>query len=524
MSASGANKPAASASGANEQTTDRFIELRSIAKAFGDCVALADASLSVRKGSIHAIVGENGAGKSTAMKVLYGQYRADTGEIRVDGQLKDWGSPADSIAAGFGMVHQHFMLAGCHNAVENVLLAAGGACLLPFSEARARLEALMREFRMEVRLDLPVEELSVGEQQRVEILKLLYRDSSILILDEPTAVLAPGEIEALFATLKGMAARGKTVLIITHKLKEVLALADEVTVFRAGRVTGSRPVAGATVQELANLMVGREVNFGGEGARPAASMEAVLELKAAQPVKSLSRLGAIDLRVNRGEILGIAGVEGNGQSELIKLLLHPAEQLASGSYQFLGRDVSRFGGGALRASGLAVFPEDRLKEALLLTDTIEQNFLLGHQREPAFRKAGVLIHRKALRAATEVAIREYDVRPPRCDVITGSLSGGNQQKLVVARELSGNPRFLIAAQPTRGVDIGAIEFIHDRIVSLRNSGSGVLLLSSELDEVLKLSDRVLVLYRGQVVGSFARGSYNEKEIGLLMATGQGGAA
>lgn len=510
-----------SAGGANKQA---FLELRSIRKEFGDCVALADASLAVRKGSIHAIVGENGAGKSTAMKVLYGQYRPDEGEILVGGEKKQWHSPADSIAAGFGMVHQHFMLAGCHNAVENILLAAGGGLVLPFSEARARIEKLMAEFQMQVRLDLPVDQLSVGEQQRVEILKLLYRDSDILILDEPTAVLAPGEIDAIFATLRGMARQGKTILIITHKLKEVLALAHDVTVFRAGRVTGSRPVAGATVQELAQLMVGREVNFAGGGARPEPKKELVLELQGATPVPALSRLAPVSLRLHAGEILGIAGVEGNGQSELIKLLLHPHELLAGGSYRLLGNDVSRYGGGHLRRTGLAVFPEDRLKEALLLPDTLEQNLLLGRQREPAFRKHSLLFDQKAIRAATETAIREYDVRPPRFDAIAGSLSGGNQQKLVVARELSGNPKFLIAAQPTRGVDIGAIEAIHDRIVSLRNAGSGVLLLSSELDEVLKLSDRLLVLFRGHVVGSFRRGAFDEKEIGLLMAAGHGGAA
>lgn len=501
-----------------------FLELRSVRKAFGDCVALADASLAVRKGTIHAIVGENGAGKSTAMKVLYGQYHPDVGEILVGGERKRWHSPADSIAAGFGMVHQHFMLAGCHDAVENILLAAGGGMVLPFAQARARIEKLMKEFHMEVRLGVPVEQLSVGEQQRVEILKLLYRDSSILILDEPTAVLAPGEIEALFSTLRGMAKQGKTILIITHKLKEVLALADEVTVFRAGRVTGSRPVAGATVQQLAQLMVGREVSFETKGSRPDAKKEVVLELKAATPVAGLSRLGSISLRLHAGEILGIAGVEGNGQTELIKLLLDPSERLRSGGYELFGKDVSGCDGGALRRAGLAVFPEDRLKEALLLPDSIEQNYLLGRQRELRFRKHGVLLDRAAIHAAVEAAIQQYDVRPPNPEAIAGSLSGGNQQKLVVARELSGNPRFLIAAQPTRGVDIGAIEAIHERIVGLRNSGSGVLLLSSELDEVLKLSDRVLVLFRGQVVGSFLRGAFDEKEIGLLMAGGQPGGA
>jgi len=499
-----------------------FLELQGIRKSFGDCLAIADVSLSVEHGSIHAIVGENGAGKSTAMKILYGQYSGDAGRILVNGEEKRWNSSADSIAAGFGMVHQHFMLAGCHNAVENVLLAAGGSPygLLPFKEARARLESLMREFQMEVRLDVNVDFLSVGEQQRVEILKLLYRDSEVLILDEPTAVLAPGEIEALFATLRGMAKRGKTILIITHKLKEVIALADHVTIFRAGKVTGSRKVAGTTVPELAAMMVGHEVNFSSREERPGVKAELVLELKEAAPVKSLGRLEPVSFRLHAGEILGVAGVEGNGQAELIKLLLSPNDRLGGGTYELCGKDVSRFQGGELRrACGLAVFPQDRLKEALILQDSVEDNFLLGRQRDSAFRSHRILLSRTALRKAAFTAIAEYDVRPPLPEAIAGSLSGGNQQKLVVARELSCAPKFLIAAQPTRGVDIGAIELIHSRIQALRDSGSGVLLVSSELDEVLKLSDRVLVLYRGRVVGSFLRSEFDEKKIGLLMAGG-----
>jgi len=500
-----------------------FLELRAIRKAFGDCVAIDEVSLSVERGSIHAIVGENGAGKSTAMKILYGQYPQDSGQILLDGADRQWASPADSIAAGFGMVHQHFMLAGCHNAVENVLLAAGGSPfgLLPFAAAKARLESLMKDFGMRARLDIPVDELSVGEQQRVEILKLLFRDSEVLILDEPTAVLAPGEIEALFTTLRGMAARGKTILIITHKLKEVLALADRVSVFRAGRVTASLSVAGSTVAELATMMVGHEVIAAGRGERAASSAGVVLELKAARPVKELSRLEPLSLRIHAGEIVGIAGVEGNGQSELIRLLLDPESRLESGSYFLFGKDVSRFGGGQLRREcGLAVLPEDRLKEALLLQDSAEDNFLLGRQRNPGFRKAGILLDRRKLRVATSAAIQEYDVRPPNAAAIAGTFSGGNQQKLVVAREVGGQPKFLIAAQPTRGVDIGAIEFIHSRILELRSSGAGILLISSELDEVLKLADRILVLFRGRVVGSFPRAEFVERKIGLLMSGGE----
>jgi ABC-type uncharacterized transport system ATPase subunit len=498
------------------------LELRAIRKTFGPLVANENVSLLVERGSIHAIVGENGAGKSTAMKILYGQYSQDAGEILVDGVVKRWRSSADAIEAGLGMVHQHFMLAPCHDAVENVLLAAGGSAfaVLDHAGARARLEKLMHDFHMEVRLGVKVSQLSVGEQQRIEILKLLFRDSDVLILDEPTAVLAPGEIEALFATLRGMAERGKTILIITHKLKEVIALAHRVTVFRAGKVTGEREVKGATVHELASMMVGRDVSLDDKSARPAPRAELALELKHAKPVRALSRLEPVSFRLHAGEILGVAGVEGNGQTELIRLLLDPRSRLESGEIRLNGRDVSRASGGSLRSgAGLAVFPEDRLREALLLGDSVEDNFLLGHQRSPKYRKSGLFLDRGALRREATSAIRDYDVRPPNPEAIAGSLSGGNQQKLVVARELSVKPRFLLAAQPTRGVDIGAIESIHSRIVSLRNEGSGVLLISSELDEVMKLSDRMLVLYRGKVVGSFLRAEFDEKSIGLLMAGG-----
>lgn len=499
------------------------IELRGVRKAFGDCVALHDISLHVARGTIHAIVGENGAGKSTAMKVLYGQYPADEGHILVDGKEVRWHSPAAAIKSGFGMVHQHFMLAGSHDAVENVLLAAGGPAwgTLDYRGARARLEKLMSEFHMEVRLDRPVRELSVGEQQRIEILKLLYRDSDVLILDEPTAVLAPGEIDSLFQTLRGMADRGKTVLIITHKLKEVLRAASRVTVFRAGRVTGERSLEGATVEALAAMMVGHEFSFEQTAAREPVRPEVVLELLHATPVKALSRLEPVSFRLHAGEILGVAGVEGNGQSELIRLLLDPRSGLAAGAIHLNGHDVSGASAGHLRdREGLAVFPEDRLREALLLGDSVEDNFLLGHQRAARYRRMGVLLDRVELRRETEKAIRDYDVRPPNPLATAGSLSGGNQQKLVVARELSDAPKFLLAAQPTRGVDIGAIESIHARILALRARGSGVLLISSELDEVLKLSDRLLVFYRGKVLDAFTRDQFDEKRIGMLMAGGQ----
>lgn len=495
------------------------IELRGIAKAFGGCVANESVSFRVAKGTIHAIVGENGAGKSTAMKILFGQYHPDRGDIFVRGEKRVWRSPADSIAAGLGMVHQHFMLAGNHSAVDNVLLATKTFSLARVgrAQARDRLQKLLRDFQMEVDLDRPVEDLPIGMQQRIEILKLLYCNSDILILDEPTAVLAPSEIDALFRTLKQMAGEGKTILIVTHKLKEVMSLADRVTVFRAGRVVAEREVSETNISEIASLMIGRELADTGGGARQASGDETVLELKAVRPRAEDSRLVEMSFRIRSGEILGVAGVEGNGQTELIRLLRDPKHEIGSGELRLLGEDAGHFSGTRIRASSVGFFPEDRLAEGVLLESNLEENFLLGKTRR--FRRAGLFLDWSGLSSATKSAIREFDVRPPDSKAIIKGLSGGNQQKLVVARELGDRPRFLLAAQPTRGVDVGAIEFIHSRLRELRDSGSGVLLISSELDEVLKLSDRLIVLYRGRVVGSFERRDFDEKRIGLLMAGG-----
>lgn len=498
------------------------VELRGIRKTFGPVVANEEVNLRVRKGSIHAIVGENGAGKSTAMKILYGQYTHDEGEIWVGGARREWRSSADAIEAGLGMVHQHFMLAETHDSIDNILLGTERIpfALLPYRKAKERLLQLMQEYRMEIDLDRPVGELPVGMQQRIEILKLLYRDSNILILDEPTAVLAPTEIETLFKTLKGMADKGKTILIITHKLKEVMSLADRVTIFRAGKVVGEKEVSSTSPQEIAALMVGHGVELEASAPRSAPQKEIILEVRDIEPKDPHSRFKRASFRLHSGEILGVAGVEGNGQSELLRLLFHPREELRKGSYSLLGRDVSHRTGSQLRCNfPVAIFPENRLKEALLLQRDAKENFLLGKQRYSRFRKWKAFLHWKEVERETKAAIEEYDVRPKDVSTLAREYSGGNQQKLVVARELWNQPKFLLAAQPTRGVDIGAIESIHHRLIELRNSGSGILLFSSELDEVLKLSDRLLVMYRGQVVGSFARSEFDEKKIGMLMCNG-----
>lgn len=502
----------------NSASSATQVELRGISKSFGPVRANEGVSLAVRRGSIHAIVGENGAGKSTAMKMLYGQYRPDEGTILVGGVERHWRSPADAIAAGVGMVHQHFMLAETHSALENILLGQHAHAFsgLGKEAARARLVQIMNAYGLEVNLDAPVGELPVGVQQRIEILKLLYQNSEVLILDEPTAVLAPAEIEGLFRILREMAAAGKTILIITHKLKEVLSIAERATVFRAGRVVEDRDLAGTSVQALASAMVGRELNLSGEVSRAPCRPEVILRGAGVRPRAKHSHLAEVSFELRAGEVLGIAGVEGNGQTELLRLLLNPRLEMGDGNLSFCGEDVQRYSAGELRRAGIALFPEDRLKEGMLLGSSLEENYLLGHQRDPAFC-SGPFLRRSRVRAAVRAALDTYDVRPRLPEARAGDLSGGNQQKLVVARELRKRPRLLIAAQPTRGVDIGAIDLIHRRVLDLRNDGTAVLLVSSELDEVLKLSDRVLVLFRGRFVAEFARGAFNECAIGALMA-------
>jgi ABC-type uncharacterized transport system ATPase subunit len=509
------------------------VELQGLAKRFGSCIANSDISLRAEKGTIHAIVGENGAGKSTAMKMLYGLYPPDSGEILVDGKpwggRKRWKSPSDAIACGIGMVHQHFMLADPYSALENVVLGAesahGAWSRLPrpfrpvdFAGARAKLERLSSAYGFAVDWDAPIERLPVGVQQRIEILKLLYREASVLILDEPTAVLTPQETVELFANLRKLAAEGKTILIITHKLKEVMAIADRVTVFRAGKVVGDVLKSETSPAGLANMMVGRKVALTVESPPAPALGKPVLELKGVSLSPKL--LSDVSFEIRAGEIVGIAGIEGNGQSDLLQILQHPATYGTdlSGEIRVLGSSVNRLSASEIKRLGVGVVPEDRHREGLLLESTLRDNFLLGLQRSPRFSTPGLcgFIREKELASATERVIREYDVRPADANAIAGRLSGGNQQKLIIGREFDRAPGLFIAAQPTRGVDVGAIEFIHKRIFRARDEGAGVLVVSSELDEILSLSDRILVMYAGRIVAQFARGQASEQALGLHM--------
>jgi simple sugar transport system ATP-binding protein len=498
------------------------VELRGLTKQFGSVLANAGVNLRVEAGTIHGVIGENGAGKSTAMKLLYGMLRPDAGEILIGGKKCAWASPSDAIARGIGMVHQHFMLAGPYSALDNILLGAEPLRwgVIDRQGARARLEALARQYGLPVDWDRPVEQLPVGVQQRVEILKLLYREANILILDEPTAVLTPQETNDLFTNLKKLRAEGKTVLLVTHKLKDVMSFTDRVTVFRAGKVTGEVETSRTNPQELANLMVGRKVVLSIEVSPAHPRAETAIEvsgLSLSGPVGSRRRLSDLSFSVRRGEIVGVAGVEGNGQSELLQALLHPRDSKCrtSGTVRFLGEDVTAWAPLRIRDLGVAVIPEDRLQEGLLLDRPVSENFLLGLQRSPAFSRAGFLDLRDLDQTAARAAA-DYDVRPRDLTLPAGKLSGGNQQKLIVAREFQRQPKVLIAAQPTRGVDVGAIEFIHTRIVRARDEGAGVLLVSSELDEILTLSDRILVMFEGRIVAEYRRSEVTERELGLKM--------
>jgi general nucleoside transport system ATP-binding protein len=508
------------------------VEFRRIFKSFHGVKANSDISFKVQQGSIHAIIGENGAGKSTAMKILYGTYGPDSGEVLIGentwgGRLRPWSSPKDAIRCGIGMVHQHFMLAGPHTVLDNIILgveqATPGWNWLPTSlrpihrkAAKQRLITISNQYGLQVDPDARIEDLSVGVQQRIEILKLLYHNAQILILDEPTAVLTPQETIELFSNLKKLCHEGKTILMITHKLKEVMSVADRVTVFRAGQVVGEREIRDTSTEELATLMVGRKVNLQAEEPPKPILRESVLKLTDVS-LQSRVSLHELNFQVRQGEIVGISGVEGNGQAELLQILLHPREYASKmkGSVSIFGKNTHEYSARQVKDLGVGVIPDDRLRDALLLERSVQDNFLLGLQRRVSFQKNGIIAE-QSLEKATQKAIEEYDIRPRSASARSGSLSGGNQQKLVIAREFYHSPQFLIAAQPTRGVDVGAIEFIHKRILKARNEGCGVLLISSELDEILALSDRILVMYEGRVVAEFKRGEATERALGLRM--------
>jgi general nucleoside transport system ATP-binding protein len=498
-------------------SSSALLEFRNVSKAFGDCVANRRVDFDVQSGTIHALVGENGAGKSTIMKIFFGMFQRDTGSIALSGKPIDFASPLEAKNIGIGMVHQHFMLAGPMTALEHIFLDESevGSLFKPLNKTRKRqeLQAISEKYRMPVPWDEKIENLSVGYQQRIEILKLLYNKADILILDEPTAVLTPQETEALFHQLRDLKKSGKTILLITHKLKEVMSLADQVTVFRQGETVKTLDVSETSPLELSELMVGRKLQNIQPSTKPMGQTPR-LELKdLSLPTLSLH---GMNLKVQVGEIVGIAGIEGNGQSQLIEFLLGPDRfQIDKGEVLLDGKSIAKQSARDLKALGCSYFPEDRLSHGAVVQLDLQENFLLGLQRSSEFQASGVL-KPSALRQHAAEQIQKFDVRPPDLNRPFQSLSGGNQQKLVVARELFRNPSFLLAAQPTRGVDIGAMERIHLEILDLRNRGGSILLISSDLDELMKLSDRILVFYQGRIAGEMHKGAFNEMKLGHLM--------
>ena len=508
------------------------IELRSISKSFGPVKANKNISLSVAKGSIHGIIGENGAGKSTLMSILYGFYRPDSGQIEIDGKPIEIADSMTAIRAGIGMVFQHFKLVRNFTVLENVILGAEDGPMLRASltRARTRLRELAAEYRLEVDPDEIVEQLSVGHQQRVEILKALYRKADILILDEPTGVLTPAEADHLFRILRDLKDEGKTVILITHKLREIMEITDTVSVMRRGEMVASVKTAETSPEQLAELMVGRKVllDVNKMPAKPGRTILSVQGLRMLD-AQGVERLRNVSFDIHAGEIVGIAGVSGNGQSQLLELLGGFPEKGAKFSGEIRLNDVALDLGGrradaaTRRARGIGHVPEDRQDEGLIMDFAAWENVAFGYHRGPEYG-SGIFLDRKAIRADAEGKFRRFDVRPPDPDLAARNFSGGNQQKIVVAREVERNPDLLLIGQPTRGVDIGAIEFIHKRIIGLRDAGKAVLLVSVELDEIMALSDRIAVMFDGRIMGERVPSKTSAQELGMLMAGVDGGTA
>lgn len=495
-----------------------LLEMKGISKTFPGIKANDGINLQIRNGEIHALVGENGAGKSTLMNILFGLYSPDEGEVFYQGGKSDIKSPRDAIDKGIGMVHQHFMLVPPLSVAENMVLGVEPRQGIYFDKktAEKKVEELAKKYGLSIDPKVKIRDLSVGRQQRVEILKTLYRGADLIILDEPTAVLTPQEVQEFFVTLRSLTASGKTIIFITHKLKEVMAVSDRVTVLRRGKSVGTVNTAETSEEDLAEMMVGRKVLLSVEKEDKECG-EKVFEVRDLHGMNSRGQeaVKGVSFFLRRGEILGIAGVAGNGQSELVEMI-SGLRKPSSGGIFLKGKDVTSRTNRQRRRSGLGHIPEDRHHRGLVLDFSVAENLVLGdHYIEPVAR--GIKIFYDRIYEKSDRLVETFDIRGAGRKTKARSLSGGNQQKVIIAREIDFNPDFMVAAQPTRGVDIGAIEFIHKRLISERDEGKGILLVSSELQEIFSLSDRILVMFEGRVVGEVNPKEVTEEEIGLMMA-------
>ena len=499
-----------------------ILELQNVNKSFGHVQANKDISLKVSKGDIHGIIGENGAGKSTLMSIVYGFYQADSGNIKINDKVIEIKSPHESILSGIGMVHQHFMLVENFTVVENIILGFEGEFVFgeKLGQAKESLMKLCEDYNLKIDLNATISDLSVGFRQRVEILKALYRGAEILILDEPTGVLTPQEVDELFKILRSLKEQGKTIILITHKLNEIMALTDKVTVMRQGKIVGDKNTKDTTKNQLAEMMVGRSVLLRIDKRKPIIG-DTVFEVKNINVKDSLDvmRVKNVSFDLRKGEILGIAGVTGNGQTELLEALTGIC-QVDSGEIKLNGKIISSknffTGPRQLREQDVAHVPEDRQRMGLVNEFNASENLIFGYHHQEPFSKSSVMMGKNIFNHSKKI-MKDYDVRPQSPFLLTSNFSGGNQQKIILSRELNKDPKVLLVGQPTRGVDIGAIEFIHQRIIDMRDKGVAVLLVSVELDEILSLADRIVVMFDGKLVGERINENVTDREIGLLMA-------
>ena len=499
-----------------------ILELQNINKSFGHVQANKDISLKINKGDIHGIIGENGAGKSTLMSIVYGFYQADSGNIKINDKITEIKSPHESILNGIGMVHQHFMLVENFTVVENIILGFEGEFVFgeKLSQAKESLMKLCEDYNLKIDLNATISDLSVGFRQRVEILKALYRGAEILILDEPTGVLTPQEVDELFKILRSLKEQGKTIILITHKLNEIMALTDKVTVMRQGKIVGDKKTKDTTKNQLAEMMVGRSVLLRIDKRKPNIG-DTVFEVKNINVKDNLDvmRVKNVSFDLRKGEILGIAGVTGNGQTELLEALSGIC-QVDSGEIKLHGKIISSkkifAGPRQLREQDVAHVPEDRQRMGLVTEFNASENLIFGYHHQQPFSKSSVMMGKNIFNHSKKI-MQDYDVRPQSPFLLTSNFSGGNQQKIILSRELNKDPKVLLVGQPTRGVDIGAIEFIHQRIIDMRDKGVAVLLVSVELDEILSLADRIVVMFDGKLVGERINENVTDREIGLLMA-------